>query len=98
MNNGRRYSLCPDSIDRRQTVPVPRDLIADFQAELCTQGHRGDCHTDPATRSVMVTDNSVYEVMPQAVVYPAEPDDVNRILHAAAVCGIPLCERVGGAG
>lgn len=83
---------------------MPKDLSAEtpsivsFIAALEQAGYCGEATTDPAIRAVMATDNSVYEVTPAVVLFPREPDDLNRIMRAALATGMPLCARGGGTG
>lgn len=47
--------------------PVPR---AGFFDRLTEAGFRGDLEAGEATRTVFSTDNSIYQVKPQAVIFP----------------------------
>ena len=69
-----------------------------FARALEAEGYRGEIASDRAPRVVYATDNSVYEVPPLAVLFPREPDDLNRILRAARKTGMPLAARGGGTG
>jgi len=68
-----------------------------FEA-LATAGFRGEMAADAASRIVQATDNSIYELAPRAVLYPREPDDLNRIMRAARMLQLPLAARGGGTG
>lgn len=81
----------------KDTLSLPPTLDR-FEAALHAEGFRGDIRRDWATRAVMATDNSVYELAPQAVVFPREPDDLNRILRASAQSGMAVTARGGGTG
>jgi hypothetical protein len=50
-------------------APLP-DLYREFLAQLSTQGFSGEIATDYATRLVAATDNSVYQLLPVAVIFP----------------------------
>ncbi len=69
-----------------------------FLARLRTLGFTGDVSQDIGTRTVFSTDNSVYELPPKAVVFPREPDDLNRIATAASECKVAITARGGGTG
>ncbi len=45
---------------------------------------RGDIEKSYASRLAMATDNSVYQVVPQAVLYPRSADDIAAMLKLAA--------------
>lgn len=80
--------------------PVHRDYQA-FTDALQTSGFRGDIKTDFATRLVTATDNSVYQLLPQAVVYPRGADDVARTLALLAeprFHHLSMAPRGGGTG
>ena len=48
----------------------PAALYADFLAELRLRGFEGDITHAHADRTVLATDNSIYQVPPQAAVFP----------------------------
>lgn len=72
-----------------------------FLAALKTKGFRGEVGTDYASRTVLATDNSIYQRLPQAVIFPLDQDDVAcvaRLLDAPAYRAIKLTARGGGTG
>lgn len=72
-----------------------------FLDELPRAGFTGDVHVDDASRVVHATDNSVYQMLPQAVVHPRTPDDVVRLTRLAAeerFREVVLAPRGGGTG
>lgn len=74
---------------------------SDFLAALKTKGFKGEVGTDYASRTVLATDNSIYQCLPQAVIFPLDQDDVTcmaRLLAARAFRGIKLTARGGGTG
>lgn len=73
------------------------DLDA-FAAALAIEGFTGEFTRERATRTVLATDNSIYELLPAAVVFPREGEDLNRIMRAAAETGTALTARGGGTG
>ncbi|MBR9653421.1 FAD-binding and (Fe-S)-binding domain-containing protein [Thalassovita aquimarina] len=79
-------------------ITIPGDAMAVFRAVLENEGYIGDVAQDYATRTVFATDNSIYERRPAAVLYPREPEDLNRIMRAARHSAIPLAARGGGTG
>ena len=51
----------------------------DFIQALRQGGFHGDSHFDYANRVVQATDNSIYQVLPQATVYPRDTQDLQLI-------------------
>src|SRR5690606_10490396 len=72
-----------------------------FLEALRGAGFKGDVHTDYASRLINATDNSVYQILPQAVVAPRTARDVELL---TAVLGKPehravtVVPRGGGTG
>jgi len=78
---------------------VPR--YAAFLAELRVRGFEGDISQHYADRTVLATDNSIYQWMPQAVVYPRNTNDLVRIARLSGDPGfraIKFAPRGGGTG
>lgn len=83
-------------------------LYRRFLDELAARGFVGDIETSYASRLVVATDNSVYQVLPTAVVFPKDEADVVRLLRlsnerrfatpARAEDAITLSPRGGGTG
>ncbi len=72
-----------------------------FLDALQASGYRGDFADDAATRTVFSTDNSIYQVRPAAVLFPREPEDLQRIVRLAGsrqFGPIALSPRGGGTG
>lgn len=64
-------------------------------------GFSGDIRPDLATRLVSATDNSVYQILPQGVVYPRTTADVSlalRLLAEERFRQVSLSPRGGGTG
>ncbi|MGK4473399.1 D-2-hydroxyglutarate dehydrogenase YdiJ [Aeromonas molluscorum] len=62
---------------------------------------RGDIEKSYASRLAMATDNSVYQVVPQAVLYPRSTDDIATLLKLAqepAYQSLSFFPRGGGTG
>jgi FAD/FMN-containing dehydrogenase/Fe-S oxidoreductase len=77
-----------------------QDCIA-FLDALRAGGFTGDVHTDFATRLVAATDNSVYQIIPQAVIYPRSHDDVvlaMQLLDEPRFHRVTVNPRGGGTG
>ncbi|MGE8059498.1 D-2-hydroxyglutarate dehydrogenase YdiJ [Pseudomonas sp. NPDC089547] len=77
---------------------------ADYSAfldALRAAGFRGQFSADYATRTVLATDNSIYQRLPQAAVFPLDADDVARVAALMAeprFQQIKLTPRGGGTG
>ncbi|WP_318433368.1 D-2-hydroxyglutarate dehydrogenase YdiJ [Photobacterium leiognathi] len=54
-------------------------LVLSYLDELSTAGFRGDIEKSYASRLAVATDNSVYQVIPQAVVLPKDIDDLKLL-------------------
>lgn len=73
----------------------------DFLAAVEAEGFRGELCPDYANRTVLATDNSIYQILPQAVVYPANAEDIQVLTRLAATDqwqSIVLSPRGGGTG
>lgn len=74
---------------------------SEFLEALKTNGFKGEVGTDYASRTVLATDNSIYQRLPQAVIFPLDQDDVAcvaRLMSAPIHRGIKLTARGGGTG
>lgn len=72
-----------------------------FLSELRRRGFTGDVGDDLATRVVGATDNSIYQILPQAIVYPRSRGDVVLLMRTAAeraYAGLSITARGGGTG
>src|SRR5215211_7586905 len=81
--------------------PHPAPLYAAFLADLRARGFQGDLSSTYADRTVLATDNSIYQRTPQAIAFPRDPDDLVRIARAAQdprFADIKLAPRGGGTG
>ncbi|WP_188151937.1 D-2-hydroxyglutarate dehydrogenase YdiJ [Teredinibacter waterburyi] len=73
----------------------------DFLSDLEQRGFNGDIHADQSSRIALATDNSIYQVMPEAVVCPRNRDDLVTLTQLAAEAqyqAIVLTPRGGGTG
>lgn len=72
-----------------------------FIDALKAQGFQGDLNPDYANRTVLSTDNSIYQLLPQAVVYPKNTHDLVLIAELSnqdEFKTIALTPRGGGTG
>ncbi|MEC9481910.1 MAG: FAD-binding and (Fe-S)-binding domain-containing protein, partial [Halomonas sp.] len=72
-----------------------------FLDALRKAGFVGDIAPDYANRTVLATDNSIYQRLPQAVLYPRDADDlvhIARLAGQATFRDIVLTPRGGGTG
>src|SRR3954452_9970835 len=88
-------------IPRLTDTPAPAPLYAAFLAELRARGFEGDLSPLYADRTVLGTDNSIYQLMPQAIAFPRGTDDLVRIARLASdprFTDLKLAPRGGGTG
>ena len=88
-------------IPRLAQVPAPAALHVTFLAELRARGFEGGLSPTYADRTVLSTDNSIYQVFPQAIAFPKGIDDLVRIARLAAeprFQALKLAPRGGGTG
>lgn len=55
------------------------ELYPAFLAALKAAGFEGDLSEERSARQVLATDNSIYQVVPEAVVFPKSVEDLRRI-------------------
>lgn len=95
--------------DRVKPIMIPQiaqapglvQLVLDFLAALKQKGFTGDIATDYADRLTMSTDNSIYQLMPDAVVFPRSGADVALLAQLAGdgrYASITFTPRGGGTG
>ena len=85
-------------IDPRASVDAS---VVTFLDALTQAGFRGDIRSDYGTRLTAATDNSIYQQLPQAVIFPREQGDVVlalRLLAEPRFEGVSLTARGGGTG
>ncbi|MHA7879375.1 MAG: D-2-hydroxyglutarate dehydrogenase YdiJ [Saccharospirillum sp.] len=83
-----------------EVTPVQSHYLA-FLDALKQTGFEGELCPDYANRTVLATDNSIYQVLPQAVIYPKHKEDVQRLTRLANQAewqDIVLSPRGGGTG
>ena len=88
-------------IPQLSNVPELNDLALRYLKQLKQQGFTGDIDDSYAARLTMATDNSVYQMLPQAILFPRSTTDVSLIMHVAqqdAFHDITFTPRGGGTG
>ena len=66
-----------------QVEPAQGRYLA-FLETLGRQGFQGEIRSDYGTRLVQSTDNSIYQILPQAAVFPINKSDLKILLKLAA--------------
>lgn len=72
-----------------------------FLSDLAVSGFKGEISDEYANRVVLATDNSIYQRMPQAAVFPMDAADVSCIARLMAKTGyeeVAITPRGGGTG
>ena len=72
-----------------------------FASDLEVSGFRGDVELGYANRTVLATDNSIYQILPEGVLYPRSTEDLSKIFIQASreqYHRIVLSPRGGGTG
>ncbi|WP_394203266.1 D-2-hydroxyglutarate dehydrogenase YdiJ [Marinagarivorans algicola] len=88
-------------IPRIQQTSSIQSLYLQFLESLKEADFEGDISPDYASRTVLSTDNSIYQVLPQGIVYPKNINDLTRLTELAARLhyhSIVLSPRGGGTG
>ncbi|MDT4802603.1 hypothetical protein FQZ97_353270 [compost metagenome] len=83
------------------TSDMPVEPYFTFLAALRSAGFRGEIAKDHATRTVLATDNSIYQRFPKSVVFPLDVQDVQVLARIAAEPvhqAVRLTPRGGGTG
>ncbi|MGB0361239.1 MAG: FAD-binding oxidoreductase, partial [Endozoicomonas sp.] len=76
-------------------------LYRQFAEKLESSGFSGDIELGYADRMVLATDNSIYQVLPEGVLYPCSTDDICNILTLANQSDfqqVVISPRGGGTG
>ncbi|MFH6599022.1 FAD-binding and (Fe-S)-binding domain-containing protein [Ectopseudomonas khazarica] len=85
-------------------IPTPAAPAAPYLAfldALRSAGFRGEIARDHASRTVLATDNSIYQRLPQSAVFPMDAEDVQVLARVAAEPAhrsVRLTPRGGGTG
>ncbi|MCO5066598.1 MAG: FAD-binding oxidoreductase [Rhizobiaceae bacterium] len=88
-------------IPHLRPVPAPSSGTVAFLSELQLRGFEGRVSDRGADRQVLSTDNSIYQIRPEAVVFPRSRDDLVRIARLLGDPRFPdirLYPRGGGTG
>ncbi|WP_106477174.1 D-2-hydroxyglutarate dehydrogenase YdiJ [Phytohalomonas tamaricis] len=88
-------------IESLDAIPSVAGRYNHFLKTLAERGFRGDIAPDYANRTVLATDNSIYQRLPQAALYPYDGDDIVLIARLASeepFQDIVLTPRGGGTG
>ncbi len=86
-------------IPRLESYDPIRSEAGAFLQALAVSGFEGEIAFDEATRAVLATDNSIYQITPQAAVFPRHHDDVVRLARTAHdFPNVTLYPRGGGTG
>ncbi|MGR9053400.1 MAG: FAD-binding oxidoreductase, partial [Gammaproteobacteria bacterium] len=88
-------------IPKLDNAPKLSKLYSDFLDKLARSGFKGDIRRDYAERITQSTDNSVYQLTPEAVLYPAGIEDIvilTRLASDPQYRRIQLSPRGGGTG
>lgn len=75
--------------------------VAAFVGALERRGFEGEIRTDAAARLSAATDNSIYQVLPAALIFPRSTADVAlalRLIDEPPFHGVALTARGGGSG
>jgi FAD/FMN-containing dehydrogenase len=65
-------------LSHSESIP---EIVQSFLAELSQSSFSGDIQHDYGTRLITSTDNSIYQVLPQSVVFPKNIDDIQALLQ-----------------
>ena len=88
-------------IPRLGEIPSAEDPYRGFLDALRASGFAGTISAADADRTLFATDNSIYQLFPQAVVFPRGTDDIARVMRLLAeprFGGVVLAARGGGTG
>ncbi len=88
-------------IPRLPEAPRPDEAVARFLAALPGAGFTGGISAEDGDRMVFATDNSIYRLPPQAILFPRGTDDVAcvmRLLAEERFRSVIIAPRGGGTG
>ncbi|MFC6300265.1 FAD-binding protein [Pseudomonas sp. CCM 7893] len=88
-------------IARLQPKTPPAAACEGFLNTLWAHGFKGEISTDYGTRTVLATDNSIYQRLPQAALFPRDSTDVELVARLVAMpehSSVVLTPRGGGTG
>ncbi|MCT8584598.1 FAD-binding oxidoreductase [Glaesserella parasuis] len=88
-------------IPRLANIPQLNPLVQQYLAELKQQHFSGDIASNYADRLSLTTDNSVYQQLPQAILFPKSVADVvilTKLAQKTAFQALTFTPRGGGTG
>ena len=88
-------------LPRLSKVPQLSPIVCDYLDALKKQHFSGDIATDYASRLSLATDNSVYQTLPQAILFPKNIADVvrlSKLANKAPFESLSFTPRGGGTG
>lgn len=88
-------------IPRLSQVETTEAIYLEFIEALQQAGFAGDLNPDYANRIVLSTDNSIYQMLPQGVLYPKNSNDlvlIATLADEARFADIKMSARGGGTG
>ena len=88
-------------IPRLSQVETTDALYLDYIDALKQNGFSGDLNPDYANRIVLSTDNSIYQMLPQGVLYPRSTEDlvlIAKLADETRFAEVKLSARGGGTG
>ncbi|MCK3658874.1 hypothetical protein A4G18_09190 [Pasteurellaceae bacterium Pebbles2] len=88
-------------LPRLKNIPLLNPLVADYLSDLKAQSFEGDIASNYADRLSLATDNSVYQMLPQAILFPKSVADVVRLTKLAqkkCYQSLTFTPRGGGTG
>ncbi len=88
-------------LPRLKDIPQREPLVSNYLQDLKNQHFEGDIAENYADRLSLATDNSVYQQLPQAIVFPKSTADVVRITKLAQqekYLSLTFTPRGGGTG
>ncbi|MFQ3229846.1 FAD-binding and (Fe-S)-binding domain-containing protein [Reinekea sp.] len=88
-------------LPRLHQLTAVQSMYLDYLSAVAAAGFIGDLAPDYANRTVLSTDNSIYQVLPQAVVYPKNTADIQiltQLVQQDQWFEIVLSPRGGGTG
>ncbi|HEX4354969.1 MAG TPA: FAD-binding oxidoreductase, partial [Polyangiales bacterium] len=91
----------PAVLPRLDPAATVDPIVAAFLDAVRAAGFAGEIRSDYATRLSAATDNSIYQMLPAAVIFPRDGQDVQRALRAIdqpEFHAVALTARGGGTG
>ncbi len=91
-----RAELCGQDTgwrERQWVSLTPEQIREDLEGEL-----RGEVLTDAVSRALYSTDASIFQVLPVAVIAPADEEDVRKVVRYARQNRLPIAARGAGSG